>query len=61
VKVNDDADGATLTKARRHEQFLTGRASLEGGRTFYATAFPDGFTPEVVVLVHTATRRSNGR
>jgi hypothetical protein len=59
IKANDDAGGSTLAKTRRYEQFLTGRASLEEERTFYATAFADDFAPELVFLVHSATRRSN--
>jgi hypothetical protein len=59
VKANDDAGGATLTKVRRYERFLTGRPNREDGQTFYATTFPDGFAPELVFLVHSAARRAN--
>ena len=48
--------GATLSKAKRYNDYLTCWADSHARRTHYAVQYPDGFTPEVLFLVRTAGR-----
>jgi hypothetical protein len=50
--------GAVLRKLERYTRFLTGLRPGGGPTTFYEAAFPDGFAPEVVFLVHSEGRKA---
>lgn len=43
--------GATLAKADRYQKFLGDVSGLDGRRTHYDSQYPDGLTPEVLLLV----------
>ncbi len=50
--------GAVLRKLERYARFLTGLVPGSGPTTFYGAAFPDGFLPELVFLVHSDGRKA---
>ena len=50
--------GAVLRKLERYTRFITGLRPGGGPTTFYEAAFPDGFAPEVVFLVHSEGRKA---
>ena len=50
--------GATLRKLERYARFFAGLVPGSGPTTFYASAFPDGFAPELLILVHSDGRRA---
>lgn len=50
--------GAVLKKLERYARFIAGLVPGAGPTTFYGAAFPDGFSPELVFLVHSDGRRA---
>jgi len=50
--------GPVLRKLERYARFCTAVVSARGPATFYASAFSDGFSPELVFLVHSDGRRA---
>ncbi len=58
---NPGQTGAVLSKLRRYEQFFGGFAGLDRQDTWYTRAFPDGFAPRLVFLVHSMDRRERVR
>jgi hypothetical protein len=53
---NPARSGAVLVKVRRYADFFIGRSD-RAPATWYRAAFPDGFTPQVVFLVHSKERK----
>jgi hypothetical protein len=51
--------GATLAKVESYERYFNALADPPDRKTFYEKAFPDGFAPELLILVHSAARRDN--
>jgi len=56
VATGNTKPGATLCKVERCESFLTGFADAQATKTFYAQSYPDGWIPEVLFLVPSASR-----
>jgi hypothetical protein len=54
---NPGQTGAVLSKLRRYGQFFCGFAGLHRHDTWYTRAFPDGFAPRLLYLVHSAERK----
>lgn len=54
----DPRQGHVKRRLERYSAYFLGFASKDMKRTWYATAFPDGFTPEVFVLARTEARRA---
>ena len=54
---NPHRTGAVLRKVERYAAFFLGRSGGTG-RTWYERAFPDGFAPRLVFLVHSEGRRT---
>jgi hypothetical protein len=54
---NPARSGAVLVKVRRYADFFIGRSDRVPV-TWYRAAFPDGFTPQVVFLVHSKERKA---
>jgi hypothetical protein len=50
--------GAVLRKLERYARFMTGLVPGSGPTTFYGGAFPDGFAPELAILVHSEGRKA---
>ena len=50
--------GAVVKKLERYARFFTGLIPGSGPRTFYANSFRDGYTPELVFLVHSDGRKA---
>jgi len=50
--------GAVLKKMERYARFITGLVPGSGPSTYYEAAFPDGFAPELVLLVHSEGRKA---
>jgi hypothetical protein len=57
AKANPARSGAILVKVRRYTDFFIGRTE-RGSETWYRAAYPDGFTPRVVFLVHSKERKT---
>ncbi|WNZ66238.1 replication-relaxation family protein (plasmid) [Myxococcus sp. MxC21-1] len=58
--VSADAPGATVNKLARYAAFLLDGAAADpdsAGRSFYAQAFSDGFSPELLFLVQSVSRQ----
>jgi hypothetical protein len=56
VATGNGKPGATLSKVERYDSFLRDFADDGATRTFYKEKYPDGWTPEVVFLVNSASR-----
>jgi len=54
---NPTRSGAILVKVRRYTDFFIGRTERVS-ETWYRAAFPDGFTPRIVFLVHSKERKA---
>jgi len=50
---------ALLSKFNRYEEFFRGFAEFNEGRTWYAQAFPDGWSASVLVVLHSERRKQN--
>jgi hypothetical protein len=50
--------GAVLKKLERYGRFIAGLVPGAGPTTFYGAAFPDGFSSELVFLVHSGGRKA---
>jgi hypothetical protein len=51
--------GATLAKVENYERYFNSLADPTERRTFYGTAFPDGFAPGLLILVRSMARRDH--
>ena len=51
--------GSTISKLERYDDFMGGIADLNQRQTFYAFAFPDLWTPEVLFLVQSPGRAAS--
>jgi len=49
--------GAIVAKLRRYASFFGGLTDARSPETWYRRAYPDGFVPRVVFLVHSAERK----
>lgn len=56
VAESDEKSGATIAKVDRYEAFLTGLSEVRTKLTFYAQAYPDGFSAELLFLVMSESR-----
>ncbi len=56
VTAHPERTGAILSKLQRYSQYFDG-LSGDSGATWYGNAFPDGFAPRLVFLVHSADRK----
>lgn len=54
----DPRQGHVRRRLERYGSFFLGFARAEARRTWYERAFPDGYTPEVLVLARTEARRA---
>lgn len=52
-----DKVGATINKIERYEAYCSLPSGPGTGRTWYTERYPDGFRPEVLILVPTELRR----
>src|SRR6266849_272289 len=56
VARTDQKAGSTLSKVENYSGFIRGFADSMKGETFYARKYPDGWTPEVLLLIRTTAR-----
>jgi len=56
IATGNGKPGATLSKVERYESFLRDFADDDATRTFYKEKYSDGWTPEVLFVVNSASR-----